>query len=167
MPLDTIVLLLTTATKLGDVGLVVWFSLWVREVPGSTPGRPRHYFFPPAFFFCSYLRSGKVFDEEKTQLCSSFYFTISEDGRWKEVSFVFYCQKWQRKRSISDTVLNILSKCTVTWGLEPRLISDHGRLRKRREENDTEHACRWRGALSCRRRARSRGIWPLQLRRYR
>ena len=30
---------------LGDVGLVVWFSLWVREVPGSTPGRPRQYFF--------------------------------------------------------------------------------------------------------------------------
>ena len=27
--------------RLGDVGLAVWFSLWVREVPGSTPGRPR------------------------------------------------------------------------------------------------------------------------------
>ena len=40
-------------TKIGDVGLVVWFSLWVREVPGSTPGRPRQFFSPPISFFRS------------------------------------------------------------------------------------------------------------------
>ena len=38
--------------QLGDVGLVVWFSLWVREVPGSTPGRPRLHFCSQYLNFC-------------------------------------------------------------------------------------------------------------------
>ena len=52
------------------VGLVAWFSLWVREVPGSTPGQARLFLFYSYSYFLLYVVGHpEVFQKVDSEYC--------------------------------------------------------------------------------------------------
>ena len=95
------------------VGLGVWFSLWVREVPGSNPGQARFFFslflFSFSFLLFVPLPSANILPDFRTVFFNFvlFYHHI--------FSLQPYLIKPWRKLFYSDASCSIVQVCTIYW----------------------------------------------------